>query len=112
MATTHILNVDIQWFNLINNGKKIVEGRLNKGKFLNINKHDLIIFTSENDNFKYQTDKRVVFNIRHYNSFNEYLTQEGLLRTLPGIESIEDGINIYRSFYTEENEKKIWHFSY
>ena len=40
----------------------------------------------------------------YYNTFNDYLVMEGLKRTLPGIKSINDGVNIYYSFYSKEQE--------
>jgi ASC-1-like (ASCH) protein len=42
--------------------------------------------------------------INKYESFEEYLSQEGLKRTLPGIITIKDGNDIYHKFYTPEQE--------
>ena len=34
------------------------------------------------------------------------LESEGLNRVLPGIQSIEDGVNVYRQFYSTELEEE------
>lgn len=47
----------------------------------------------------------VVTRVVKYPDFKTYLIQEGLSRTLPGIESIDEGIAVYRQFYSEEQEK-------
>ena len=33
------------------------------------------------------------------------LEREGIERVLPGVHNIEEGVRIYRQFYTEEEEK-------
>ena len=47
-----------------------------------------------------------VLNAVIYDSFADYLRYEGLARTLPGVTSLEQGLSIYRKFYSEEDEKK------
>ncbi|XP_020584466.1 uncharacterized protein LOC110027395 isoform X5 [Phalaenopsis equestris] len=45
-----------------------------------------------------------VQDVRRYGSFSEMLEVE-LANALPGIQSVEEGVQIYRNFYTEEKEK-------
>ena len=45
--------------------------------------------------------------INKYDTFEDYLSQEGLKRTLPGTKTINDGIDIYHKFYTKEQEKEF-----
>ena len=49
---------------------------------------------------------RKIIKIVNYKSFREYLTQEGLKRTLPSIKTLDEGVNIYYQYYTKENEDK------
>uniref|UniRef100_A0A0E0BHL1 ASCH domain-containing protein n=1 Tax=Oryza glumipatula TaxID=40148 RepID=A0A0E0BHL1_9ORYZ len=42
--------------------------------------------------------------IRKYASFSEMLQAEMISEVLPGISSIEQGVGVYRKFYTEEKE--------
>ena len=39
--------------------------------------------------------------------FEEYLSQEGLRKTLPNINTIKEGCDIYYKFYTKEQEKEF-----
>ena len=92
------------WISLICQRKKVIEGRLNKSKFANLKKGDIIKFF--NNDVNKQCLVKIV-RIINYVSFEEYLVQEGLKRTLPGITSLNDGINIYRQFYSKEQEDEF-----
>ncbi len=95
------VNVSEPWFSLMKNKKKRIEGRLNKGTFATLKKGEIIKFINNNNSFKAKIKKIV-----KYNTFEEYLSQEGLKRTLPNINSIEDGVNIYYKYYTKEQERE------
>ena len=95
------INVQEPWFTYIKNSKKVIEGRLNKGTFSELKKNDIIKIKNNEDECSVQ-----ILKIKKYDTFEEYLTQEGLKRTLPSIKTIQEGVNIYYKFYTKENEKK------
>ena len=95
------INVQNPWFQYIKNKKKKIEGRLNKGIFKSFIKGEKIKIINEN-NFIIVKIKK----IRKYNTFEEYLSQEGLRKTLPNIKNIQDGCDIYYKFYTKEQEKE------
>ncbi|KAI8537436.1 hypothetical protein RHMOL_Rhmol09G0023600 [Rhododendron molle] len=46
-----------------------------------------------------------VQDVRRYASFSEMLEAESLTKVLPGVQTIEEGVQIYRKFYSEEKEK-------
>ena len=96
------INVNKTWFDFIKKGKKVIEGRLNKGKFQKLKKNEIIYFANGVDKIKVK-----IMDIIRYNTFEEYLLQEGLKRTLPGIQTLKDGVNVYYSFYTKEQEKEF-----
>jgi ASC-1-like (ASCH) protein len=96
------INVSDPWFLLIKKGNKKIEGRLNKGTFANLKKDDIIKFKN-NDSFFMAK----IIKIIKYSTFEEYLSQEGLARTLPGIKTIKEGIDIYYKYYTPEQEKEF-----
>ena len=96
------INVSEPWFSYIKDKKKRIEGRLNKGIFATLKKGDIVKFTN-NDKYVYVKIKRIV----KYNTFYDYLSQEGLKRTLPGIMTISDGVDVYHKFYTKEQEKEF-----
>ncbi|KAD6453015.1 hypothetical protein E3N88_07720 [Mikania micrantha] len=43
--------------------------------------------------------------VHWYASFSDMLAAEGLAKVVPGVETIKEGIQIYRKFYSEEREK-------
>lgn len=90
------------WYNFIKLKQKTVEGRLNKGIFSKLNSGDIITFIHKK--LKLQV---VVTYINHYKSFEELLMTEGINKTLPNTESIDDGVNIYHQFYTKEDEQQF-----
>ena len=47
-----------------------------------------------------------ITSIHHYDTFENYLTKETLQKCLPSIDTIEEGVDVYRQFYSPENEKK------
>uniref|UniRef100_A0A6C0KVG0 ASCH domain-containing protein n=1 Tax=viral metagenome TaxID=1070528 RepID=A0A6C0KVG0_9ZZZZ len=95
------INVSQPWFDYIKLGKKTIEGRLNKGMFSQLKKDDIIKFVNKDEHVIVRVEK-----IQYYDSFFQYLTLEGLERTLPDVYTIEEGINIYYKYYTKEQEKE------
>lgn len=92
------------WFSLIKLGLKKCEGRLNKGDFKNIQVGDTINF--------YNDDFGIIRNIyvkitykNYYNTFHDMLISEGLQECLPGIESCNQGMIVYRKYYSIRDEQ-------
>ena len=90
------------WFTLIKNKQKKIEGRLNKGVFSTLEKGEIIKFVNNDKSFNVKIKKIV-----KYKTFEEYLSQEGLKRTLPNIKTIKEGCDIYYKYYTKEQEKEF-----
>uniref|UniRef100_A0A7N2MSZ8 ASCH domain-containing protein n=1 Tax=Quercus lobata TaxID=97700 RepID=A0A7N2MSZ8_QUELO len=96
-SVVHELHVQEPFFSQLKDGKKTIEGRCAIGDYNRIGSGTLICF-----------NKCVVFEVQDahwYASFSEMLGAESLAKVLPGVETIEEGIQIYRNFYTEEKEK-------
>ncbi len=93
------------WFSLISLGLKTVEGRLNEGLYNSIKTGETIHFFNDDFSFKRLITIEVVGKCL-YNSFFEYLTNEDLEMCLPGIEDVGKGIQVYRKYYTEQEEKE------
>ena len=103
--TEYTKHLSEPWFSLIKLGIKKCEGRLKKGDFAEIKKSDYIKF--ENNEFGFERNFRVIItSIHNYNSFEEYLLNETLEKCLPGIDTIEQGINIYYKYYKKDDEDK------
>lgn len=93
----HRLHCQDPWFSLIESGKKCVEGRKNLPKFCNWKPGDIVIFYLGTKDFKTR-----IRAIRQYYSLEDYLTTETLERVLPGVKTLEEGIQIYLQWSTLE----------
>ena len=96
-------NLSEPWFSLIKLGIKIVEGRLNKGEFVNMKPGDIILFTNNELGF----ERNFTIEIKHisyYDNFQTYLENETLEKCLPGIDDIENGLNVYYKYYKKSDE--------
>ena len=88
-------------FNLIKEGKKTIEGRLNKNSFQKIMVNDIINFKNNNDNVYVQ-----VIDVKKYSSFLDMLNKEDIKEVTPLSNSIEESLDIYRNCYSKTAEKK------
>ena len=66
---------------------------------------DKIDFNNEDFGLK-RGYRDIIISKKVYPSFESYLRSEGLHKTLPPIEKLEDGLKIYRLFYKLEKEIK------
>ncbi len=99
----HIMHVEPIWLESIVKGIKVVEGRIYDEKRRRILPGDCIILRSNDNNA--ETYVYVKY-IHLYNDFGEMLEAEGLNRVLPGIKSINEGLNIYYKYYDRGMEKQ------
>ena len=103
--TIYEKNLYEPWFSLIKLGIKIVEGRLNKGKFANMKPVYIILFTNNELGFERKFTIKIK-NMTYYDNFKMYLENETLEKCLPGIDNIEDGLNVYYKYYKKSDELK------
>ncbi|XP_076910774.1 uncharacterized protein LOC143568509 isoform X2 [Bidens hawaiensis] len=90
------LHVQEPFFSQIKDGHKTIEGRC-AGGANRFEAGSLILF---NKCLLLQVE-----DVHRYASFSDMLAAEGLDKVLPGVETIKEGVQIYRKFYTEEREK-------
>ncbi|XP_047977022.1 uncharacterized protein LOC125219167 [Salvia hispanica] len=91
------LHVQEPFFSLLSDGLKTIEGRCAVGDYKRIRAgHVLLINKCLTLQVQY---------VRQYSSFREMLEVENLANILPGVTSIEEGVQIYRNFYSEEKER-------
>ncbi|XP_039686809.1 uncharacterized protein [Medicago truncatula] len=91
------IHVQEPFFTQLKDGLKTIEGRCATGKYTRIELGNRILL-----------NKSLVFEVqgvRWHPSFFDMLTTESLGEVLPGIESVEEGVKIYRRFYTEQMEQ-------
>lgn len=92
------IKIDEKWFNLIKSGKKTIECRLDRGIYKSLKIGDQIRLVHD---FKYHVV--VITDIRRYKSFQDYLSIETLEKTLPGVETFQEGFDIYHKYYSTKD---------
>jgi len=101
------------WFSAIRDGLKIAEGRLDEDEswVKTLKPYDMIEFTRvppENDTNKVRSKIEVIVtDIKRYKSFTDLFDDVGLDKVLPGKTTYEDGVAVYRQWYSAEKEKKF-----
>ena len=107
MSTSKLFrkNISEPWFSLIMIRSKTIEGRLNQDDWVEMRESDRIDWVNEGFGFKREF-RTAIISKKVYPSFETYLRSEGLHKTLPSIQKIEDGLKIYRLFYKPEEEIK------
>lgn len=92
-------------------GKKTVEGRLNRGKFKEFKVGDLIWLRRDyrdeygrlHDGDPRQACVEVVA-IRHYQTFADMIEAEGYRTVIPNAESADAALAVYNSYYTTDEQ--------
>ncbi|GLT34897.1 hypothetical protein SLA2020_093860 [Shorea laevis] len=96
-TVTFELHVQEPYFTQLKDGLKTIEGRCAVGNYNRITSGAIILF-----------NKCLVLevqDIHQHASFLEMLETESLTKVLPGVKTVEEGVKVYRKFYTEEKEK-------
>lgn len=85
------------WFSYIRQGIKPVEGRKATHTYKNIKAGDKIKFFQGQENFMAE-----VTEVRKYDSIEKYLEDVTPEKALPGTKTIEEGLEIYYQWSSEE----------
>jgi len=111
----YVKNICEPWFTLLKLGIKTSEARLNKHEFIDMDIGDHITFTNKDLGFERSIRLKIEY-ISLYNNFTEYFEKNTLANCLPGIETIEEGLKVYKKYYPEYNSLtdicviKVLHF--
>lgn len=92
------------WYSLIKNQQKVVEGRICNEKYSGLENGDIIKLLKTENEEEFVLLK--IINIEKYKTFREMIESETLERVLPNITTIDEGVEVYRKFYTEKIENK------
>lgn len=98
------MNLHPTYFNLIKNKEKTLEGRLNDEKRQNFNVGDTITFYKEPE--KVETMKAIILDKFIYNDFDEMANNLDKKDLGFSNSTKEEMVNVYRTIYTTEDEKK------
>ncbi|MFA6353317.1 MAG: ASCH domain-containing protein [Candidatus Paceibacterota bacterium] len=94
------INVQEPYYSFILQGKKTIEGRLNKGKFATIQVGDILELELEKIKF-------IVVGKNIYKNFREMIEKEGIVNVIPEKNSIDEAVDVYYIFYTKEQENEF-----
>ncbi len=92
-------HVSEPWYSRLVSGEKVIEGRLGKAEFRLLRPGDRIVFWNGDQEHAFTVLRTIP-----YRSFREMLMGEGLDRVLPGIHSVDEGVALYRQFYSPMDE--------
>jgi len=98
-------------------GRKTVEGKLNADWVSTLQVSDRITWydntvdtvadiLANRNTVPVRSFSTIVTSLANYPSFRKMLEAEGLQNVLPGTKSIDDGVKVYRGFYSEADEVK------
>ena len=104
LQQVHSLNIVSKYWRHIQQGSKTVEGRIYDGVCAKIQSNDFIQFCMNEQPTRSLTCK--VLKVHKFKSFESMLKTMGTKNCLPDIESIEEGIKIYRSFPSYATKEK------
>jgi len=93
------INIQEPYYSYVLSGKKNVEGRLNKGKFKEIQTGDFLLINNEH---KFEVIEKNI-----YKSFREMIEKEKIENVIPDKDNIEDAVNVYYKFYTKNQEEEF-----
>lgn len=91
------------------NATKTMEGRLAKEKYLKLKAGDHVRIHKSVNGIVLPDDfiDLEVTKVEKYSTFREMIEVEGLENILPGIQTIDDGVMIYRQWFSEKQEKEF-----
>lgn len=103
MSTQYDMEIEDPWFTYILQGVKTVEGRKGTDKWSNLKIGDVL-------HVKCKDSERNIHcritRISKYNSLLNYIINEGLRHTLPGVGSVERAIVIYTKYWNMDEVDK------
>lgn len=88
-------------FKNIVSGRKLIEGRLNKGIFKSIKLNEIITLKTKEKSCKVK-----IINIDKFNNFNEMLNYYSINTVLPDKKDINDGVLHYLNIYKQKDIDK------
>ena len=97
--TTYEINVCEPYFSMLGYSKTI-EGRLFKGKFAMMAVGDVLTLSLDKS-----VKSLTITKVERFVSFEQMLLDaDNLAVTLPGTTSVDEGVQVYRQFYSQEDE--------
>ena len=97
------MNLPEPWFSLLKVGQKRTYATVHTHKRLG--KGDIITFHNNEMGWPRVCSAKIT-STHFYPSFEACIQKEGLDRALPGVDTIEEGLRVYRTHYSKADEEK------
>lgn len=91
------------YYTYVEEGKKVIEVRLRKGKYAEVKAGDTIEVQKADESESFEVK---VIDVQYYKSFKEMAGKENFKEIIPDAKDINDVVAACRKFYTEEQEKE------
>lgn len=91
------------YFDDIASGRKTIEGRLAKDKYLQLKPGDKVRFS--NNAGTEALVKRVVA-VHTYRTFEEAFTEQDYKQAIPSARSVAEAVRVYEQFYSREQQEQ------
>ena len=98
------LSLRQHYFDAVASGLKTVEGRINSSRFENCKPGDMVSFTCASTN---DTIVCTITAVTVYQNFYDMLQAQGVENMLPGIITLQDGVDMYEAFPGYKEQVKI-----
>lgn len=112
----HIQILYEPWFSLVRDGTKAVDGRLNRENswVTVLKRYDIIEFNKgtpgglcKDKNNVIPKIEVLVLDVKKYKRFTDIFDDVGIEKVLPGYKTYDQGVAVYRQWYSEEHENKF-----
>ena len=101
----HTFSLQEPWFEYVKNGEKIYEGRRWTAKVAAIQPGDRIVFICWFCRLCGETVEKVVDEVFRFGTFEDALRTLPLEQVLPGVATVEDGVQIYLKYASIETQR-------
>ena len=98
----HRMTLNDPWYDLVGDGRKRYEGRRCTPKTRAIRTGDTIEFSHHS----LPPFRKTVGGVRWFPSFRSALVTLGIDDVLPGVEAVDEGVEIYTRFVSEETQRR------
>lgn len=100
------MSLNDPWFSFVKDGTKKYEGRVKRQNIMNLKPGDVIEFKHHTNHQKTQPFQRRVVKLLPFSTFEEALTTLPLAEVLPGVKTVQEGIDIYLKFVSLSTQKE------
>ncbi len=101
---THTIHLGSKWFPLVKSGEKIYEGRCYWKKAKEYQVGDILHIIHQDD--PTQTFKTEIIGLHIRENFQVALKEFGLSKVLPGVSSIEEGVQVYYNYVSQKTQQE------